>query len=159
MLVLLRSGLSDVSVMHCQCGFNARTLGLGPSRNSALGRCCFAVSPPSMPTDRLSFVEALPVSFTAKTQKGSAAHFVKSPFYPIGQLPPLQNTESRAPSPPAPHVTRCVGFSWAKPARTQGLTPPLHPAVAVPHPRAPTAQEDLVFFKTLKTLGDASSFS
>ena len=33
-------------------GFNARTQSLGPSRNSAQGRCCFAVSPPSMPTGR-----------------------------------------------------------------------------------------------------------
>ena len=29
------------------------TLSLGPSRNSALGRCCFAVSPPSMTDLRL----------------------------------------------------------------------------------------------------------
>ena len=33
--------------------FYARTLVLVPSRNSAQGRCYFAVSPPSMPTGRL----------------------------------------------------------------------------------------------------------
>ena len=53
--------------MRCQCGFNAskcaraegygNTLVLVPSRNSARGRCCFAVSPPSMPTGRSLFPE------------------------------------------------------------------------------------------------------
>ena len=38
---------------RCQVVFNARTLSLGPSRNSAQGRCSFAVSPPSMPMGRL----------------------------------------------------------------------------------------------------------
>ena len=48
--------------MRYQCGFNAskcaraegygNTLVLVPSRNSARGRYCFAVSPPSMPTGR-----------------------------------------------------------------------------------------------------------
>ena len=42
---------SQHSTANIPC-FNARTLSLGPSRNSALGRCCFAVSPPSMPTNR-----------------------------------------------------------------------------------------------------------
>ena len=45
-LVLLRSE-NDANVV-----LNARTLGLFPSRNSALERCCYAVSFPSMPTGR-----------------------------------------------------------------------------------------------------------
>ena len=49
--ILLAAPHGHVSVLRqrasanskrCQCGFNARTLGLGPSRNSALGRGCYA---------------------------------------------------------------------------------------------------------------------
>ena len=39
--------------VQCQEGFNARTLSLGPSRNSALEVLCYAFHFPSMPTDRL----------------------------------------------------------------------------------------------------------